>query len=309
MLEEVFRDEAEHLKDNQFDVFFPTLISSTVPRVFFVTITPHRAAVMLARNPSSELIHINKQRTQKRPRIAQYATEMSNDNWILNCQGISFDTDGFLMDGQHRLQACIKSGCSFETVIGFGFPVKGFMKVDSGGVRTASDVFHMRGVKNSSQVVAALRWIHSINIGLRRGSTTSGASSAPFNLPTTEDIWGWHLDNRDVETSLHKIKIIRNAHLMSNSAAYAYYVLFARLDSEAADIFMTKVFAGVGLNSMRDPAYVVRTRLVENQSKTTGRLTQLEACCFLVKAWNATRQNVEIKVLRYGREEVFPKVV
>lgn len=41
--------------------------------------------------------------------VSKYAYDMKNNDWTLTHQGIAFDTDGNLADGQHRLQAVIES--------------------------------------------------------------------------------------------------------------------------------------------------------------------------------------------------------
>ena len=62
-----------------------------------VTITPKRAAEMLEHNGHN--------RPLTRTRVREFAEAMKRGDWQLTHQGIAFDTDGQLKDGQHRLAA------------------------------------------------------------------------------------------------------------------------------------------------------------------------------------------------------------
>lgn len=70
------------------------------------TITPILAAAYLERNTAN--------RGVKQSIVKKYAKAMKTGCWDLTHQGIAFDSNGVLTDGQHRLQAIIASGCSVE---------------------------------------------------------------------------------------------------------------------------------------------------------------------------------------------------
>lgn len=52
--------------------------------------------------------------------VNRYAKDMIAGNWSSNHQGIAFDMDGNLADGQHRLLAIIKSGISIKMLVTWG---------------------------------------------------------------------------------------------------------------------------------------------------------------------------------------------
>ena len=68
----------------------------------FLRITPEMAADMLSRNQNNRSI-----RTKV---VESYARDMQNGAWEETAQAITFDVDGNLLDGQHRLNAIIKAG-------------------------------------------------------------------------------------------------------------------------------------------------------------------------------------------------------
>jgi hypothetical protein len=58
------------------------------------TITPSRAAELLAANTTN--------RPLSRPVVRGFAEAMRRDEWLVTHQGIAFDVNGVLVDGQHR---------------------------------------------------------------------------------------------------------------------------------------------------------------------------------------------------------------
>lgn len=273
-------------------------------KVVKMVVTPEIAAEMLKRNKSNN-------RNIRQGKIEQYSREMSDGNWLLTGQGISFDRNGSLSDGQHRLTACVASQHPFHTIVAFGLNPKGFMKVDSGGARTAADIFHINGVKHCNNQAAATRWVEAYcrnMIGTAR-SSNSGLSGGAFGFQaTSEDIWGWYLKHKDIDLRTDKISLFGKSKLMPPSVALAFYTLFCRKSKSQADEYVEKVFSGVGITSKRDPAHAVRQRFIEDRAKVTGRLKGIEAACFLVKGWNATRDGKSVGVLRWSKNEEFPRI-
>lgn len=58
-----------------------------------------------------------KHRPIKEKKVNEYMGEMADGKWRLNGKTICFDTNGRLLNGQHRLSAVVKSGVSLTTVV------------------------------------------------------------------------------------------------------------------------------------------------------------------------------------------------
>ena len=65
-------------------------------------VTPELAAKFLEKNNVNREIRLF--------HVAEIADLINRDKWQLNHQGIAFNKDGYLLDGQHRLLAIIKAG-------------------------------------------------------------------------------------------------------------------------------------------------------------------------------------------------------
>lgn len=83
---------------------------------------------------------------------------MKRGAFKLSPQGIAFDKNGKLIDGQHRLFAVIKSGCTVPMRVTFGCDCDAFGSLDTGIKRTVSDIAAINNdepwIKNKSVIGA-----------------------------------------------------------------------------------------------------------------------------------------------------------
>lgn len=99
------------------------------------------------------------QRPLKKTRIEKMALDLLEGEWQLTNQGLGFSTEGALLDGQHRLHAIIEADTPAEMQVTFGIDPKAFMVIDTGGVRSVSDLVAIKcqGLKHVSSVTAVAR--------------------------------------------------------------------------------------------------------------------------------------------------------
>jgi hypothetical protein len=114
-------------------------------------ITPDLAEVILVH------YHIQTNRNKKPAPISRYAHDMERGHWRFGHQGLAFNEDGVLFDGQNRLHACVQSGCSFRTPVFFNVD-RNFMPNADGGVkRSGRDAAKIMGRDVSDREVAAVK--------------------------------------------------------------------------------------------------------------------------------------------------------
>lgn len=70
--------------------------------------------------------------------ISYLAKEMKEGHWRLTHQGIAFDSQGNLVDGQHRLAAIVKSNKSVKMLVTTDLPIGRFPIIDRGVSRSIS---------------------------------------------------------------------------------------------------------------------------------------------------------------------------
>lgn len=90
---------------------------------------------------AEEYLKVNKKnRTVKTKAVEDYARRIQQGEFKTTHQGIAFDTDGELIDGQHRLLAVIVSGKPARMMVSRGVPKDTISAVDRGVTRSVRDV-------------------------------------------------------------------------------------------------------------------------------------------------------------------------
>lgn len=116
--------------------------------------------------------HNPRNRNVSESTVQAYANDMKNGRWLVTHQGLAFDENEDLIDGQHRLWAVIFANVTVEFQVTRGIPVqevrngvvlKPMDVIDSGRVRTTGQKMTLaHGIKNGNQVAAAVRGIVGI---------------------------------------------------------------------------------------------------------------------------------------------------
>lgn len=102
------------------------------------SITPTAAAEYLKQQPEH-------QRPLNERRVEAFVKEMLAGNWMATHQGIAFDEQGHLIDGQHRLHAVVRANVTVRMQVSYDVPAASFAKIDAGAVRTNADLYVISG--------------------------------------------------------------------------------------------------------------------------------------------------------------------
>ena len=115
-----------------------------------VTMTPEWAERLLATNTNN--------RTVSKNAVNAIVRDMEAGHFRLNGESIKLDEEGNLVDGQHRLNACVVSGVSFDTWLTLGLTREDKLTLDRGRPRGVGDNLAIAyGVNGGRQVAAAVR--------------------------------------------------------------------------------------------------------------------------------------------------------
>jgi hypothetical protein len=126
-----------------------------------VLITPAYAQHLLDETASAnEALYPEKLNPAVIPSLVRaYARDMMRDRWLLDGKTIILDETGAVLDGQHRLLACIEADRAFETWLVKGVDRNVRHTIDSGS-RTLSDVLTMKGERENTPLLAStLTWL------------------------------------------------------------------------------------------------------------------------------------------------------
>ena len=231
--------------------------------------------------------------------LERYATDMANSRWQLNGEPLIFSSKGQLMDGQHRLTACVMSNTPFNTLIVEGVDETAFRTLGNGQIRSNSDVLYMMGEKDSHKLAGAVRWIHMYNQD----------PPMKMNIKTThQDAIGWLARFPEIRQSL---ELARSAqHVMSVTVLAATHCMGAKVFNKTiSDSFVESVANGANLG-LSNPARILRERMLQDRAVSKGgpKLPSTTIFALTIKAFNFYGLEEKISSIRWIRGEPFPKL-
>ena len=110
-------------------------------KVCIMDITPGKANELLCLNTNN--------RNMRRSRVDLYTKDMINGNWKANGMPIVIGSDGELKDGQHRLQACVKSKKTLKNTLVVYLPKNQANCFDIGATRNTKDIAMFSGMSDA----------------------------------------------------------------------------------------------------------------------------------------------------------------
>lgn len=228
----------------------------------------------------------------------KYQADMSADRWTLTPEGLIFDTEGYIISGQHRLKAVANSGKTIEFWI---FPNESrdiFDVVDQGYKRTAAHVLrvpHAVPIANGARHLAALadqdRW----------GMPRYPKITTPEILETYR-AWpelGWY------PTEAHNVYLATKVPAGVHLAVLAQAARTVHIGQIAP--WLETLHSGANL-AEGDARLLLRERFRSGITVIAGTNRRDLAYALIVKAWNAYVEERSLTVLRWMTTESLPKV-
>jgi hypothetical protein len=201
---------------------------------------------MITPKMAKEMLNLNSHNRNVSTKIVEkYARDMKNSNWRLTNQGIGIDEDNRLVDGQHRLLACVLADSAFPCIIIRGLRPDTQMVIDVGKRRSVGDQLTLvHGMENSTFKVAVANCIVS-----------TVKSVGTFSLSSNEAMDIINLYDEEIQFIITDKKGILKG--LNYAPAFAAMVLAARVDMDKAIEFKNQYCSGIGL-SIGDPVLSLR---------------------------------------------------
>lgn len=235
-----------------------------------VTITPTAAQGMFARNRSNRRI--------RKSQVASLARQMQENRWQLNGETIKFDAEGNLLDGQHRLLACMEADVSFETYVVEGLERSVYESIDQQSRRTAEDLLSQEGYSNPKLLASAAGQIFRWDV-----------TEAKTIRATPKDVLEIVTGNDQL---IRTVEVVESIHrsgprlVPKRILAYVHYRL-SLLDEDEADLFIHDLVSGDNLATI-DPVYHLRQRFITIALGKT-RMLERDVMALMFKTWNYRR--------------------
>jgi hypothetical protein len=232
--------------------------------------------------------------------VEKYARDMKSGKWHRNGESVKIARTGAIVDGQHRLYACLRAGVAFCSVVVTGVDPAAQDTVDTGLPRRFSDQLAIANEKNPALLASvtrwSLRWLH----GLR---TNGGASGYQ---PTQVEMLDYLEADPRLRTAAGYAARAKAEFKPVRPPVYAmaWMVLHGK-DWASAEVFLERILDGADLPS-GSPVLALRSRMV-NAKLTGERLTEHEQLALFCVAWNAFRQDRKVSILKLPQGGLTPK--
>ena len=210
--------------------------------------------------------------------IQEFAGYMTHGDWKLSGDTLKFSTLYF-RDGQHRLIACIKSGCPFTTHCVFGLDDTIFPFLDRTRTRSTSDAMAIHGVHNSASITKMVRWLEMF----RTNTVTERITLVPNE---TIEAYSANYDADRLQESRKIARKVFEADATPIGLGGALHYLFFEKNPALADEFFD-AWATRSFNSGRmRPIRKASEYLATLHNQTDGRVHDVVRAAIWVIAWN-----------------------
>lgn len=228
--------------------------------------------------------------TSNRPLSSNHTTRLVKSaregQWQFNGSTIVFADDGRLVDGQHRLRACVISRVPMVTLVVRGVSFKAFETLGDVKQRTKSETLAVCGEHNYSVLSSAILALEKYT---KHPESTRVYSSVEM-LKILEDNPGL----RDSVNLCIKFRKLYSPQIMA-----VFHYVFGRIDKCASDEFVKLLLNGGGMIAGH-PIFILRERLIRDRAATT-KLPEIAVAAMIIMTWNNWRKGINGKPLTFRR--------
>lgn len=258
---------------------FATAIKQPEPETRVILVTPEMATEWLSHNM--------KNRSVRKSRVALFARKMASGQWHVTNQGVGFDRDGVLIDGQHRLLAVVMAGVPVRMNVTKNLEPEARLNVDTGSARTAADTLSViHGTKNAAIVAAiakkgvawdlGFRWMQNYDVSIEEIEWYANTNAAALG--------------RAAEVGSASRKYVAAP---PSLVAFGFY-LCARVSADDAEkFFVDQLIEGIGL-TITDPARVLNKSLSDG-AHLKGTAAEFRKLASIISGWNSFRAGKRIQ--------------
>jgi hypothetical protein len=244
---------------------------------YIETITPSDAAEMLSRNTKSRAV--------SRSQVESLAHDIRHGQFLCNGETIIIGDDGTIVDGQHRLTACVQADQPITSYVVRDMPTAARDTIDIGRKRTLGDVLGMAGIPNAALMGAIGRRAHAWDNGSRRiGKFDTRQTMRELEL--------YILAHPELEVAATFATSNTGSVDVSPSILGFCYFMCARQSIEHVGKFYRRWTTGVGITEA-DPIRALNSIL-----RTSYRLRELDKAAYVFSAWNHDRRGREVTKLQ-----------
>lgn len=270
-------------------------------RIEKVTIEPNIARSWLE-------LYNTKNRFLSRTRAERLAQANRNGEWLFNAQPIQFATDGTLLDGQHRLLACVLSDIAIESLVIWGVDANSQHTMDMGKPRSVADILALEGYAQHFALAALAKRIALYKAkGLRYALHQS-------NVQTPGEILKEARELANPQRHVAEAKAIARVLRLNPTVVGLFMWITDQIDEVDSNFFWSRLRSGVDLRDGQ-AIYALRVWATDPSRDTMTNNSQSRTVhgAMIAKAWSKFRTGETVARLNFrmggAKPEAFPELV
>lgn len=237
--------------------------------------------------------------------------QMKAGQWQMTGEPIIFDSDGRLVDGQHRLRALVSADVTLDFMVVRGVESESFMVMNRGKTRTAGNIFAIHGVKSANAIAACVSGVLNYRRAMDAAPNKAGGygSLNSYVRPSTTDMISEYNANEGAYTLA--INLAATCRAITSPSVVSVVAAASMIDGNhhhgEVDAFWRRVGDGVGL-AVESPALLLRNIFIGDMS-AKAKLPKHLLTYMAIKAWNLHYQKQTRKIIRMFEGEGCPKII
>jgi len=254
------------------------------------TITPKIAAELIAQTDPTV------QRKSKSAQINYLKDQILGNKWQLNGDAIRQDVKGNIIDGLHRLKACVAADMAISTIFIKGLPTDAIKTIDQAGAkRTLGDYIAIQYAESKyHNSVAAC--IQAIFLYEKKQFSILGIKSTVSGSNKRLKIDSVYMDNFLSKNPdffkfiAHSLAIrAQGDRIVIPKTFTSFHWLTSQINQAKADDFMYKLSTGAGIDPTH-PIFALRKRIIisktDKKHGSQAKLNGTSMLAILHTTWN-----------------------
>lgn len=234
--------------------------------------------------------------------VLKYANAMRRGEWGLIHQGLAFDTEGWVLDGQHRLAAVALSGVECEFWVFPDTPRDTFDKLDAGRKRSAGQLLH---VPNRNVLASTVRIL-----AVADGADPRYMDGAFAELSTPQILAAVRERGVDLEHSARMAMGVKNKTTIPPSPhAAVLYQAFNSPHSHLIPDWVEALSYGADISKTDARLKLRQAFMAPAALRAASMRTSSHPYALIVKSWNAYVTHKPVQQLGWKDAEALPKVI
>jgi hypothetical protein len=245
------------------------------------------------------LAHNTRNRPLVSSAVERFAKAMAEGRWRLTSEAIAFDTDGVLIDGQHRLHAVLESGVQVQMAVWFGCNPSEFDALDQGMARTGGHLLALAGFPDANNRAALVSLITRVRTGRQDGISAQELLNIASDMKQEPLTAAIRYGGVAYKTTKSK----------TAGALAAWWIMAHRKTQSDFEDFWEALRVGANLQK-GSPILRLRQMFADGAFKeTNSRNRAVRIAAAIILTWNAWDSNTRLKSLDWNHVTKLPPVV